>query len=192
MVQLSADSNVNELKSIKTVLYHLIKWEPLRRPEIPQCRNCQSLFHSSANCYLAPRCVKCCESHRSEHCPLSNEAPVERDKLFCVLCKKSGHPASYRGCDRYKELLNKIRIKKQNLASKNNFTSTFVNPNISYANMAKGNLDVRNQNQNQHNSFLEEIRNTMLSLSKQMSQLQKQLDIQTARVDALCNIVDSV
>lgn len=194
MVQISAESNVNDLKSIKTVLYHCIKWEPLRRPEITQCRNCQSFFHSSSNCHLTSRCVKCSEPHRSENCPLSKEPMTEKDKLYCVLCKKYGHPASYRGCERYKELLNRIKIKKQKLVSNNNKNaSAFINPNVSYANIVRDNSAERSfTNQNISNSFLEEIRNTMLALSNQMLQLQRQLDIQTARVDAICNLVDVV
>lgn len=193
-LKISAESNVNDLKSIKTVLYHCIKWEPLRRPEITQCRNCQSFFHSSSNCHLTSRCVKCSDPHRSENCPLSKEPMTEKDKLYCVLCKKYGHSASYRGCERYKELLNRIKIKKQKLVSNiNKNASAFINPNVSYANIVRDNSAERSfTNQNISNSFLEEIRNTMLALSNQMLQLQRQLDIQTARVDAICNLVDVV
>lgn len=188
MVQISADSNANELKAIKYVQYRCIKWETLRKPEISQCRNCQSLFHSSANCHLSPRCVKCSDPHRSENCPLSNQPPIEKDKLYCVLCKKNGHPASYRGCERYKELLNKIKNRKQNLNLNKKQASVYVNPNISFADVTRENFTSQNEN----NSFLVEIRNSMLALSKQIMNLQKQLDIQAARMDAICNIVDSV
>lgn len=118
MVQISPESNVKELKAIKTLLYHCITWDTLRKPEISQCRNCQSLFHSAANCNLPPKCVKCSESHKTKDCPIPKETPMDKEKLFCVLCKKYGHPASYKGCEVYKQLLEKIRQKKNHHNSK--------------------------------------------------------------------------
>ncbi|CAD7015511.1 unnamed protein product [Ceratitis capitata] len=54
MVLISAESSVHELKAIDNIQYHKIKWESLRRPEIPQCRNFQNFFHSASNCHLPP------------------------------------------------------------------------------------------------------------------------------------------
>ena len=63
IVQVSADTNLAKLKNIKTILHRIVIWEALKKPEIKQCRNCQGFFHSAANCFLDPRCVKCNESH---------------------------------------------------------------------------------------------------------------------------------
>ena len=194
MVQTSAESNINELKAIKTVLYHCIKWEPLRKAEISQCRNCQSFFHSAANCNLPPRCVKCSGTHKTKDCTSLDANSIENEKVYCVLCKKFGHPASYKGCERYKELQQKIRMKKQNLiATKINTNQNFTNSNLSYANVCKQSTGVFCDTNNQYsqNQIFEELKNTMLSLSKLLTVLQKQLEIQTARVDAIYNIIDT-
>ena len=45
LVQVSPETNVNELKNIRTLLYRKIKWEQVRRSEIPQYRNSQGFFH---------------------------------------------------------------------------------------------------------------------------------------------------
>lgn len=102
LVQISPESNINKLKNIKAILYRCVKWEHVRRPEIPQCRNCQGFFHSAANCYLPTRCVKCNLDHERGKCSVNMVQPDEKNKLFCVLCNKYRHPASYKGCEKYK------------------------------------------------------------------------------------------
>lgn len=87
LVQVSLESHVNKLKEIKTLLHRCIKWEQVRRPEIPQCRNCQGFFHSAANCYLPRRCVKCNEDHERGKCPAQTVPPEDKNKLYCVLAK---------------------------------------------------------------------------------------------------------
>lgn len=111
LVQITGDSKLNELKSIKGLLHRCVHWKPIRKQEIPQCRRCQNFFHSAANCYMPPRCVKCDQNHKSTVCAL--KTPIdERKKLYCVLCKKYGHPASYKGCEKYKELQKKSQDKR--------------------------------------------------------------------------------
>ena len=92
LVQVTSNSNVNELKNIKAILYRIIKWEPVRHKEIPQCHNCQGFFHSSANCFLKPRCIKCNQEHEKGMCSIPKGDEQTKDKIFCVLCSKYGHP----------------------------------------------------------------------------------------------------
>lgn len=101
LIQITGDSKIGELKSIRGLFHRYISWEPLRKQGIPQCRRCQNFFHSAANCYLPPRCVKCDQNHESAEC-LVKIPDNEREKLFCVLCNKYGHHASYKGCEKYK------------------------------------------------------------------------------------------
>lgn len=49
LVQINHESKVQELKQIKGLLYRCVRWEPLRKPEITQCRNLSELF---------PQCIK--------------------------------------------------------------------------------------------------------------------------------------
>lgn len=140
LVQVSPETNINKLKNIKTLLYRTIKWEQVRKPEIPQCRNCQGFFHSAANCYLPSRCVKCNMDHERGKCQMGKVPGEEKSKLFCVLCKKYGHPASYKGCEKYKLLKQKISIKRNNLlTNKYNNTNLFTNTESSFAKVVKGN-----------------------------------------------------
>lgn len=70
LVQISADSKVNKLKQIRTLLHHVIQWDQIKNQEISQCRNCQGFFHSAANCYLKSQCVKCGKDHEKAKCSL--------------------------------------------------------------------------------------------------------------------------
>lgn len=194
LVQISSNSSINKLKQIKTLLYHCIRWEQLKHPEIPQCRNCQGFFHSASNCYLPPKCVKCDKQHERGKCSIDKVSADERDKLYCVLCKKHGHPASYKGCDIYRSLQTKLRNKKQNNLTNNVNVSNFnVEAGLSYADKVKGNNTTSNQLNSNHisgNSFLEEIKNIMLNLTTQVVNLQKQLQLQISRVDTLFSIIE--
>lgn len=193
LVQISSNSSINKLKQIKTLLYRCIRWEQLKHPEIPQCRNCQGFFHSASNCYLPPKCVKCDKQHERGKCQIDKVSADEMDKLYCVLCKKYGHPASYKGCEIYRNLQTKLRNKKRNnLANNVNISNCNLEPGLSYANKVKLNNTTSNQlnaNLISGNSFMEEIKNIMLNLTTQVVNLQKQLQLQISRVDTLFSII---
>lgn len=191
LVQISGDSKVNELKKINGFLHRCVRWESLRKPEIPQCRRCQSFFHSAANCYLPPRCVKCKETHEIGKCSLSTVTTDEREKLYCVLCNKYGHPASYKGCEKYKEMQQKLRAKKERFTfNRSNKSSTHVNPNISFADVVQNNNTLNVDNNNPIQLALQELNKTMLNFSNQIINLQKQLQIQTARIDTIFTMLN--
>lgn len=192
IVQISADSNINKLKTIKTLLHLCITWDQLRRPEITQCRNCQGFFHSAANCFLPAKCVKCNKEHERGKCPMEAVSAEEKDKLFCVLCNKYGHPASYRGCEIYKKLQQKLRARRQNIVeNKTNINNINTNQTASYANVVKGNdtLQVDNLNNTLPTSFMNELKSMIMNLSNQMIHLQKQLQIQTSRIDTIFSMI---
>lgn len=193
MVQISGESKISELKTIKGLLYRCIHWEGLRKSEIAQCRNCQSFQHSASNCYLPRRCVKCKDNHEIGKCSLQEVPATEREKLFCVLCNSYGHPASYKGCPKYKELQQKLRAKKQQLSDKKTQNSPIIiNDNISYANMLKNNFTPQNVNSNHTiNNILEQLNNSVQALSNQIINLNKQLQLQSSRIDALYSMIES-
>lgn len=192
LVQINGESNVNELKTIRGLLYRCIHWEGLRKPQITQCRNCQSFLHSAANCYLPRRCVKCKDHHEIGKC-LLKEVPInERQKLYCVLYNNHGHPASYKGCPKYKELQQKLRAKKQLFSDKRNkHGPIIVNDNLSYANMVKNNYTNQSTNiNNTINNVLEQLNNSVQALSNQIINLNKQLQLQSSRIDTLYSMLD--
>lgn len=193
IVQISPESDTRQLKNIRGILYRYIKWEPLKKPEIQQCRNCQGFFHSASNCFLQPRCVKCNQTHEIGKCKITSDTVNARENLFCVLCNKYGHPASYKGCEKYKDLQHKIKTRRQLLKQNNNIKSTYINPNISYANTLRQDLPTNsntNNNINMQNPFFVELKNMLSSLSNQLINLQKQLQMQTSRIDTLFSFIE--
>jgi hypothetical protein len=62
-------------------------------------QNWQAYFHTKGYCVQRPRCVKCGKSHSTEQCTLPKTQPA-----MCLHCGES-HPASYRGCKVYQEII---------------------------------------------------------------------------------------
>lgn len=186
MVQLSPDSNVNKLKTITGIQHRCVKWEHLKRPEISQCRNCQGFFHSAANCYLPSKCVKCNEKHEKGKCGLK-----EGDQIYCVLCKEYGHPASFKGCKAYKDLHQKLKQKRQ-IFTENRQTPhnniPYVQNGATYAQMARGSNFPPTDNQ--LNIFIQEVKTMMVNLTNQFANIQKQLQIQTTRIDTIFSLME--
>lgn len=58
-----------------------------------QCFRCQGFGHSSHNCNLPARCVKCTDSHATRDCPKKDKKEPAR----CCNCNQD-HPANYRQC----------------------------------------------------------------------------------------------
>lgn len=115
----------------------------------------------------------------------------EKEKLFCVVCNKYGHPASYKGCEKYKELQQKIRAKRQNLSQKRSINNTFNSDNAaSFANIVKNNTLIENNN-SPISKALEQLNNSMQNLANQLTNLNKQLQIQTSRIDTIFSMIES-
>lgn len=82
---------VNNIENIKTINYLTVKFETYKAKGVAQCYRCQQYGHSSLNCNLTPKCLKCGESHRSNQC---QKGP---DQFKCANCG-GGHTANFRGC----------------------------------------------------------------------------------------------
>lgn len=116
LIQLSQNSITSELTKVKSLAFQRVRWEPLRKKQIFQCTNCQRLGHSSSNCALGYRCVKCKDSHGPGECKI-NKDNTDKSQLYCVNCECNGHPASFRGCPFFKFAND---IKKATLTVKQN------------------------------------------------------------------------
>lgn len=190
LIQVSGETSLNQLKSINGLFHRCIRWEPLKKSEIPQCRKCQSFFHSASNCFLKPRCVKCDKMHDIGKCEQEKVSENEREKLFCVLCLKYGHPASYRGCEKYKEMQQRLRAKKQSLSEKRSLNKPLnITHSMSFANVLKNNQQITSS-PNSTQQMLEQLNNTMQNLSNQLINLHKQLQLQTSRIDTIFSMLD--
>lgn len=90
-------------KQIKDLryIYHqsVVIEDPRKKKSIVQCQRCQRFGHSKNYCLRPPCCVKCGQTHLSSQCKKDRNTPAE-----CGLCG-GDHPANYRGCEVYRELL---------------------------------------------------------------------------------------
>ena len=92
-IQLKKNEQVDQIYNIKHFMYLNVEVQKFIRPnQINQCYNCQGFGHSSANCNIRPKCVKCGQGHPSNTCSKSRETPAT-----CANCS-GNHPASYRNC----------------------------------------------------------------------------------------------
>lgn len=110
IIQLTSNSIKKELTQIKNVVNQDARWEHLIKKKTTQCTNCQRIGHTSSQCNMQYRCMKCGESHERGKCTITSDEEDNRDKLTCANCGQKGHPASYAGCifrifaDRQKKL----------------------------------------------------------------------------------------
>lgn len=136
LIQLEPGSDVKALLSCKSIL-HLngVRFELKKNQGAAQCRNCQAYGHSAINCYRKFRCVKCTEDHEHGNC----KKHATEDEVACVNCGEN-HPANYRGCRIYQDLLKRIEDKKKRERELQNQRQEYYNnyrqPNVSYSNVA--------------------------------------------------------
>ncbi|GFU80987.1 nucleic-acid-binding protein from transposon X-element [Trichonephila clavipes] len=102
-----------------------------RRPGFSQCYNCNLFNHSSKNCFMRTRCLKCGETHRTNECSIKEkiENPV------CINCNKTGHMANWSQCEEFpkRKLRKGEKIRNRNTSTEINKTSKKVTPNLSFA-----------------------------------------------------------
>lgn len=142
LVQITANSSAGKLQEIRYVARQVVTWERLRKSEPLQCKRCQRYGHVANNCNMDYRCVKCADQHAPGECKIiKDEGTVDKQCLFCVVCKSFGHPASYRGCLKYKEFRKSIQANimknKEKIQKNNRPPSSLVNSKVSFAQMFK-------------------------------------------------------
>lgn len=104
-VNIEPNFNNKTVKDIKFIFHQRVKIEdPRKSRSIVQCQRCQQYGHSKNNCMRPFRCVKCGEGHSTSDCPKKDRNTPAR----CALCA-SDHPANYKGCKVYKEILSRKR-----------------------------------------------------------------------------------
>lgn len=111
-VQLPPGSDIKRFKQIKYISNCVIQIRKYQSKNLygTQCFRCQGFGHSSKNCNLTPRCVKCKEQHLTNDCPKKDRTQPAQ----CCNCGES-HPANYRQCS---VRMNYLRfIQEKNLKS---------------------------------------------------------------------------
>jgi hypothetical protein len=106
MIEFDNSQSMKDIEQVKHILHIKVKVEPWRKPKgIPQCRKCQAYGHTQRGCHRQPRCVKCADTHLTAECKLPRDKPAK-----CAGCGEH-HPANYKKCTVYTELVDKLNKK---------------------------------------------------------------------------------
>ncbi|GFX44469.1 nucleic-acid-binding protein from transposon X-element [Trichonephila clavipes] len=91
----------NDLNSkifdIKKLGYLQVKVEGYLVRGITQCFNCNNFYHTAANCFMKPRCLKCGKDHATRNCHIKER----QENPFCINCQDFGHSACYTKCPKF-------------------------------------------------------------------------------------------
>ncbi|GFV74065.1 nucleic-acid-binding protein from transposon X-element, partial [Trichonephila clavipes] len=132
--------NLDNLKifDLKTLSYLSIRVEGYDGKGVTQCYTCKNFNHSSENCYLNPRCLKCGENHITRDCPIKQKL----ETAYCINCQIYGNMANYKECPSFPNPP-KGAAKNNRNSYTNNYNS-LVRPNISYAQATTGTVNSKN------------------------------------------------
>ncbi|KAL0269181.1 UNVERIFIED_CONTAM: hypothetical protein PYX00_006993 [Menopon gallinae] len=97
LVITKSDITLNILKNkINYITNIKVTWERhQKRKKITQCHRCQRWGHSTSNCNMRARCLKCGEEHWTKECTKNKEIPAK-----CANCG-GDHPANSEKCRVY-------------------------------------------------------------------------------------------
>ncbi|GFX78013.1 nucleic-acid-binding protein from transposon X-element [Trichonephila clavipes] len=105
MIQIKQSKNAQDIFKLKNLNYLTVEVVPFRRrPGASQCFNCNYFNHTSKNCKMTSRCLKCEGNHKTHDCPKTERLQT----LKCINCNETGHLASSRQCPRFP----KLKLKK--------------------------------------------------------------------------------
>ncbi|GFS76250.1 nucleic-acid-binding protein from transposon X-element [Trichonephila clavipes] len=146
MIQIKRSENAQDIFKLKNLIYHTVEVVPFRRrPGASQCFNCNYFNHTSKNCKMTPRCLKCEGSHKTHDCPKTERLQA----LRCINCNENGHLASSRQCPRFPRL----KLKQKSEEPKTINQTRPVTTELSYAkvcsNETEQQMAPRGETQNQ-------------------------------------------
>ncbi|GFX27913.1 uncharacterized protein TNCV_3083351 [Trichonephila clavipes] len=136
---------------------------------ITQCFNCNNFYHTAANCFMKPRCLKCGKEHATKNCHLK-----ERQlNPFCINCQDFGHSACYTKCPKFPQPKNGTAFSDP--IKKKNFVSKWTKEGISFANVVSGEILSQTPPENKNNK--EDSPRGFLSQDNNSSDLAKVLEL---------------
>ncbi|CAG4976964.1 unnamed protein product [Colias eurytheme] len=144
------------VKKIEYIAQQKVKIEDHRKSKfIVQCQRCQQYGHSKNNCMRPFRCVKCGEGHKTSECKKKDRSTPAK----CALCS-CDHPANYKGCEIYKEILarrNKIPTHSSKLSSQ---TKPRERTNLASLPTAQNHVDSDKFSNNRNNTYADVVKGT--------------------------------
>ncbi|GFV68373.1 nucleic-acid-binding protein from transposon X-element [Trichonephila clavipes] len=93
MITLPRNIQNAKIFQLKTLGYRSIRIEGYEGTGVTQCYKCNRFNHTSDNCRMNPRCLKCGESHQTKDCPIQRT-----ETAYCINCQAYGHMANYSKC----------------------------------------------------------------------------------------------
>lgn len=154
IIQITANSKKKDLTSLKKIGSQVAHWENIVKNKVTQCKNCQRVGHTSSQCNMEYRCVKCSKTHERGKCTITNE-DNNKDNLTCANCGEKGHPANFRGCpflvfaNQSRQNHNPPKQKYKQFNTKNTrVNNTPINNNIYNNNNLKNTYNHTNQPRN--------------------------------------------
>ncbi|GFW54649.1 uncharacterized protein TNCV_5110231 [Trichonephila clavipes] len=128
----------NDLNSkifdIKKVGYLQVKVEGYLVRGITQCFNCNNFYHTAANCFMKPRCLKCGKDHATRNCHIKER----QENPFCINCQDFGHSACYTKCPKFPQPQKGTAFSDP--IKRKNFSSKWTKEGISFANVVSGEI----------------------------------------------------
>lgn len=123
---LAQSPNNKAVKNVKYIYHQSVVIEdPRKRKSVVQCQRCQQYGHTKNYCMRPYRCVKCAQDHKTADCPkIDRNTPAT-----CALCQ-GAHPANYKGCEVYKEILARKSNKQRNPRQQSENTKADTIPTI--------------------------------------------------------------
>ncbi|GFV43252.1 nucleic-acid-binding protein from transposon X-element [Trichonephila clavipes] len=143
MVDLKKLPGSPDIFQLETCCFLTVKIDSFnRRPGATQCYNCNLFHHSSSNCHIKTRCLKCGEPHKTGDCPIKSKI----ENPTCINCQQKGHLANSHRCPKFPKPKPKKGEASQNRNNKivNNSNSNIfstssatVQKGVSFANALK-------------------------------------------------------
>lgn len=165
IIHLSNDSEISTLMKTQYLLHQKVTWEKLRNNNYSQCHNCQRHGHTSKQCGMPYRCIKCPNAHNPGECPRiynkddTTEAANLDNPPYCTNCGEHGHPANSRSCRIFLNYIKSIEERRETAKHKSISFNNYINKNIKFSEITKNSF-------NNTNSF-PPIQNTHINLQTQ-------------------------
>ncbi|GFS80054.1 uncharacterized protein TNCV_2988361 [Trichonephila clavipes] len=144
LVILPRNDNNSKIFDIAKLGYLQVKVEGYLVRGITQCFNCNNFYHTAANCFMKPRCLKCVKEHATKNCH-SKERQLNP---FCVNCQDFGHSACYTKCPKF--LQPKKGTAFSNPTKKKSFSSKWTKEGISFANVVSEEISSQTPPENEN------------------------------------------
>ncbi|GFX23527.1 nucleic-acid-binding protein from transposon X-element [Trichonephila clavipes] len=148
LVILPRNDKNSKICDLAHLSYLQVKVEGYLVRGITQCFNCNNFFHTAANCFMKPRCLKCGKEHATKNCHIKESIT----NPFCINCQDFGHSACYTKYPKFPQP--KKGTAFTDSIKKKNFVSKWTKEGISFANVVSG--EISSQTPPENNNYKKE------------------------------------